>query len=337
MQALPVTPSPSSPQVSSERSLGGQNQVFPEELVNEEGTEDAQRCSKSEETERDITTFRYKSRANVLCRSFRGHDSTAARFAARNKSDQDMHSLEGPSVVVSAGSSDEGVGEVVSERPGSGKAMEQTTGAGSQESSVCTSTEGSRTELNVGAGEESVKPPPTFKSHPYSRRIDITPNSSSSPRTRPKILAYGKSELDGKRTSKTGPAMLARCNTLTSIPTTRRILPAPPVRRGSKLPSHTGVTSPSSDEKSESSSNVPTPGPGGSPSAFAAKLADSLEDHMENSGVTGESSSTKRELPAKPRPRAAVRSESLSSLHSKEDPPPSPKVKHTVQFKSRGE
>lgn len=333
MQALPVTPgSPSSTPGFSEKSLGGQNHVFPEELGEEEVTEDPCRSSQSEETERDAATFRYRSHANVLSRSFRGHNSAAARFVARNKSDQDMKSL-GSGVTVSAGSdvggvgSDEGVGEVVGERPGSGKIMEQATGTGSQESSTCTSTEGSRTELSVGEGEESVKTP-TFKSHPYSRRIDITPL----PRTRPRILEYGNSELDIKRKCKTGPAMLARRSTLASIPTTRRLLPAPPIRRGSRLPSHASVTSPSSDEKSESSSDVPTPGPGSSQSvsSFASKLANSLEDHVESSGVTGEN----RDLLAKPRPCAAARSESLSSLHSKEDPPPSPKVKHTVQYKN---
>lgn len=338
MQTLPVTPSPSGTPISSEKPLGGQNQVFPEELEEEEEEEAAAEDthSTSQPEEADVATFRYKSRANVLSRSFRGHDSAAARFAARRQRTEDLNLVVvGASTECAGGKSAEGGDE------GSEGLVNQT--LGSRESSTCTSTDGSRTELNIGTGEgggrdEELAKPLAVKSHPYTRRIDITPNSPSNvQRTRPKILAYGKSDVENRK-SKTGPAMLARRSTLASIPTGRRLLPAPPVRRGSRqMLGH--ITSPSSDEKSESS-NVPTPVSAQSISSFATKLASSLEDvaakEKSAQNDTTDSNSVS-DLPVKRNPRAAARSESLSSLHSRdEEHPPSPRVKHTVQYKHSG-
>ena len=337
---MPVSPSPSSP---PEKSLGSQTQVFPEE-PEEEAAVDCTKMSQPEEPGRGVSTFRYKSRADVLSRSFRGHDSAAARFAARQKREQEMNSLEsGASLSTddAGGSSASVEGESVGGRPGSA-GQHSATGSGSRDSSACTSAEGSRTELNMGAGggeESAATKTPPIKSHPYSRRINITPTTSSPQRTRPKILAYGKTDVDIVRKSKTGPAMLARRSTLASIPMGKRLLPATPMRRGSRTPSSShSITTPSGDEISEPQSAAPTPVTGSSQnvSVLPSKM-EKLLDHAgipKSEEVDGHVGSSEAELPAKPHPPRTTSSESLSSLDAKEEPPPSPKVKHTVQYKN---
>lgn len=327
MQASPVIPSP----ISSERPFGGQNPVLQEEAREEEASEDPRKTSQPE-----VSTFRYKSRANVLSRSFRGHDSAAARFAARYKSEQEVESEGSSTMAAESGGVSDDRGDEAGQ--GSGELVEQA--SGSMESSTCTSAEGSRTELNAGGGEEggvlgveSAKPL-TVKSHPYTRRIDIT-SPQNLQRTRPQILAYGKPDME-KQKSKTGPAMLTRRSTLGSVPTGRRLLPAPPIRRSSRPTSRLSATSLTGDDQPES--NPPTPGSMQSIDEFATKLVSSLEgvaakERSLCDGVIGENNSASNLL-AKPRPRVACRSESLSSLHSRDEQPPSPRVKHTVQYKN---
>jgi hypothetical protein len=337
----PISPRPSSPSLPSDKSLGGQNLVFPEELE-EDAVEDAQKTSLSEEAERGGTPFRYKSRADVLSRSFRGNDSAAARFARRQQIEQNLKSAgSGASTTATSGESNSlsvegGDGELLSgERAESEKSGGK---VGSEGSSVCTSAEGSRTELSTGAGQgEGVAKPHPVKSHPYSRKIDISPIISSPQRARPKILAYGKSDADLKRKS---PALLTRRSTFSSASPGRRLLPAPPVRRGSRTAVLANTTTPSGDDRSGSPSNAPMPAPGGTQSvnSFASKLANSLEDHVKKSQDAAKCAdgdeTSERDALEKPRPHSAcpARSESLSSLN--EEPPPSPKVKHTVQYKN---
>lgn len=323
---MPVSPSPSNPTVPAEKSLGSPDEV-------EEAAVDCIKTPQPGEPEREVTTFRYKSRADVLSRSFRGHDSAAARFAVKQKSSQEK-SLLG-SDAAGGGSSPSVEGEGEGERPSSA-GQHSAAGSGSRGSSACTSTEDSRTELRAGAGEgeDSMAAKTTpIKTHPYSRRINITPTTSTQQRTRPKILAYGKSDVDLVRKAKTGPAMLARRSTLASIPTGKRLLPAPPMRRGSRTPSSShSITTPSGDEKSEPTSTAPTPVTGSSQNVSALPEK-SVEDHTgsKSEEVVGHSEG---ELPVEPHPPKTARSESLTSLDTKDGPPPSPKVKHTVQYKN---
>lgn len=336
MQTIPPTllTSPTSTPISPEEStLNEENQETEEEV-----TEDHCR-STSQPEETEVKGFRYKSRANVLSRSFRGPDSAAARFAAAQRGRENGRDVIPTAATTSTIGGKDAVG-------GGGAGSEERASVGSD------SVEESRgTALNVGVVEGgkgvegSSKSTTPTKSHPYSRRIDLT-NSPVSQRSRPKILAYGKLADPEKRRPN---AMLARRSTLTSLPSGRRLLPAPPTRRGLRPASGhaNSATSPPSDERSESS-NVPTPSSALSVNSFATKLASSLgevvdkeeESSICNDRLVGggegvfESDDLAESAPAESKFHPTTPRGSVSSLNSQEDLPPSARGRHTVQYKN---
>lgn len=318
MHTLPVaTPSPTNSPSSSEKTLGEQNQVTP---VEEDAMEDT-KSSQPEEVE--ITTFKYKPRASVLSKSFRGLEPPSSRHTATAyKSDGESNTISDPNQSSEPVAKDEN-------GSGSSGGMRQSSSSSiiTEESSTSSLTEGSKTEVGVLEGKSREKL--TTKNHPYSRRIDITPRASSPcmQKSRPKILPYGKSDKEA-RTAKSGPAMLVRRSTLASIPTGRRLLPAPPKRRGSRTVTHASSSSPSSEKSASPKNSTNTD----SVNSFATKLVNLLEDvSAKDSTVTeNRESGIHGEACLHPTP-----AESSSSVNSKEDQKgEEPKVKHTVQYKS---
>lgn len=322
MHTLPVaTPSPTNSPSSSEKTLGEQNQVTP---VEEDAMEDT-KSSQPEEVE--ITTFKYKPRASVLSKSFRGLEPPSSRHAATTyKSDGESNTISDPNQSSEPVAKDEN-------GSGSSGGMRQSSSSSSvitEESSTSSLTERSKTEVGVLEGKSREKL--TTKNHPYSRRIDITPRASSPcmQKSRPKILPYGKSDKEA-RTAKSGPAMLVRRSTLASIPTGRRLLPAPPKRRGSRTVTHASSSSPSSEKSASPKNSTPVTNTD-SVNSFATKLVNLLEDvSAKDSTVTeNRESGIPGEACLHPTP-----AESSSSVNSKEDQKgEEPKVKHTVQYKS---
>ena len=329
MHTLPAaTPTPANtPTIAPEKPLR-QGQSHEEDEEEEVEDEAAKNSQKDEESE--VMTFKYKSRVGVLSRSFRSPESAASRLAALHRTLENGHDNPSTNQITDH---EEGVAENGSRQTSM-----------SEESSTCNSIEGSRTELSVGAGgatepskrEELVKSP-SNKSHPYSKRIDISPRTlspNSNQRSRPRILAYGKADAEGRKTK--SPAMLTRRSTLSSIQTGRRLLPATPMRRGSTRPiQHANSISPSSEKttpppvnQSQTSSN------GGSDavSSFATKLVDSLETVASKEKLTRDEQNEEAcegEGPAEPRLHTTPCG-STSSINSKEEV--NSRNKHTVQY-----
>lgn len=347
MHTLPTTtPSPGNTPVSSEKLLVGNHTPQEEE---EEGC-----VAKSpQEEEAEIAPFRYKPRAGVLSRSFRSHESAASRLVAIRRREAESNSNSSADV---SHSSKLAGGESESGPDSHGHSSV------SEESSACNSVEGSKTELSVesvagsGSGkreELTVKSQP-LKTHPYSKRIEISPRSSSPnvQRLRPRILSKADTE---NRLAKTGPALLARRSTLSSIPSGRRLLPAPPMRRGSRpMLVHANSISPSS-EKSSPPPSAPAANPNNNDSSsekvngetvdsFPTKLVSLLEDvatkensshdnnsfHDNTSDVNPESAASSSEY----RLHATPNGGSSSSINSREEQLSGSKVKHTVQYKN---
>ena len=289
MHTLPThstTPTPANTPVAAPSA--SDKPLDPGHAHHKEDEDEEEEAKISHEDETEVTTFRYKSRASVLSRSFRSPELTSHHRLTHRSTEGNL------SVVPNRHTpEDEGESEFRSNR------FRQS--SMSEESSTCNSIEGSKTELSTVAGaeaekrEELVKSPPT-KSHPYSRRIDISPRTVSptsglGQRSRPKILAYGKATDGEGRSAKTGPALLTRRSTLSAIHTGRRLLPAPPMRRGSFKPQPNATTASTTTTQSKetslsplNTSSIPTTTEGSSNSSsseqvssFATKLVDSLE------------------------------------------------------------
>lgn len=337
MAALPVpTPTPTStPMVSSERPLV-QDHAH-EEDEEEEGAAEEVKQSLSQPHEEEVTTFKYKSRPSVRSRSFRSHDPAASRLALQRTNSPN------PSSSVSTGPST--THRPHEEQEAAGRSDQYRQSSLSEESSASNSVEGSKMELSSVAGEEGSgrreeqAKSPSFRSHPYSRRIEISPrtNSPTTQRSRPRILSYGKAESpsdgSGGGARKTGPGALARRSTLSSMPTGRRLLPAPPVRRGTAR-----QTATPSSKKSTPVLNSVKHGGGGMDaiSSFATKLVDSLEtvarkENLPLDDVDEEADGGARE--EVPRLQTTP-SDSTSSINSREEQGGSSRVKHTVLYNS---
>lgn len=302
-----ATPPPANTPATPSERAPEQGHAHKEAEEKEDAVEGAGRSSNQEE-EVEVTAFKYVSRSNVLSRSFRSPESASSHLAAYHRSSE---GIPGPIVIDTSKQlpekeGEEGEGEEVVGGLRSSRFRQTSV---SEESSTCNSMTGSKTELSVGGvggREELAKSPPmttpvaATKSHPYSRRIELSPRTmspttataASSQRTRPRILTYGKTDAEGRGTAaKASPAPLMRRSTLSSIQPGRRLLPAPPMRRGSvKLRRRGGnggggvtnanasgeklVVSPSSDRVEKSSGRKD-----GSEDvdSFASELASSLE------------------------------------------------------------
>ena len=267
-----------SPNSSSENTLG--KSLAQQEV--EEETDETKKLS-------NVTAFKYKPRANLSSKSFRGCESPAKKVNEGEKE--------------SGYSSDR-----------------QRQLSLSEESSASNSKEGSKTELNGVIGGERLKngdltKPSVTKSHPYSKRIEISPRSPPTgvQQSRPKIL-YGKDD----KNKHGSPAALARRRTLASVPTTRRLLPAIPVRRGGG-----GAQPKVGNEFPPKENSLASNTIRDSVNTFAEELVDSLENIDKNP------SPTESDIPTGPQLHTTP-SGSTSSINEQT---PNQKVKHTVQYK----
>ena len=333
MHQLPITtPSPTSRSLEKVLGQGHSLEEREEEALEEDGNNNTSQTPE----ESEVTSFKYRSRTSIASRSFR--ETSGSRLISKKMNQENISendSLEG---------SKKGL-----EREGeSGYSSDRVIPSSlSEEGSGPNSAEGSKTELN-GAGssertkKKSLKSPPT-KTHPYSRRVDIVTPRSGSPgaqKSRPRNLAYGKTDDDESRIPKTSPALLNRRSTLATIPTARRLLPATPIPRKTQqaVTPEAKRTSPSSENKPQLSANKRL----SIDSSFAAKLVTSLqdvasndclccnnnkEDEAEVGKLTGGEEEPRRLLHTTP-------SSSSTSINSKEDQTiGNQKVKHTVQYK----
>lgn len=335
--ATPTSTPANTPVLASEKPLVQQ----PHEEAEEEEEKEEPKVSQQDDG-MEVTAFKYRSRVSVLSRSFRSPESVGSRLVALHRMSEE-----------SLGPQLEGVNQVPPDRDEEGEKENVSNrfrqASMSEESSTCNSTEGSKIELSNMVGtelnkrEELVKSPPTNKSHPYSRRIDLSPRTLSptaNHKSRPKILAYGKTDPEG-RMAKSGPAMLSRRSTLSSIQPGRRLLPAPPMRRGSVKPMrHVSSLSSERPAISEKVSDNHVDGSNGSETvnSFAEELVSSLETvakkekslQESESEAVSESDGAKDGCVHTTTPRG-----SSSSINSKEDQlPANSRVKHTVQYNS---
>lgn len=311
-----VSPTPSSTQLVSEKPLG-QNHASSQEDAAEE-TEPT-KTSQPDEAKPATTGFRY-IHANVLSRSFKGRDSAAAKFAEKyRRVNSDSNNADSSKVAEAEG----GVAGSTSDR------LQQS--SLSEESFVCTSdsADGRKTELNPDGGRnegtgcsKDLTKSPVVRTHPYSRRIDIPPPVTSDPaqRHRPRILTYERSDAESpNRPSR--HALLARRSTVASISPGKRLLPATPMRRGSR------VGKPVSPSVPTVANNF---------NSFATKLASSLEgvakeNSLREDHVSEDATDDVPPLEAQHNPSP---SGSSSSINSREEQTPgSNKIKHTVQYK----
>ncbi len=356
------TPSPAStptPITYSERVVGGKQAEDDEgtqedKVTAEQQQQQQQQQQEQQSEEREVTAFKYKPRGAILSKSFRVSDSSlsASRLASINRN---VECDGGSNSASAAGAGHSTSYSKVAERESGYSSDHPRRSSLSEESSTYNSAEGSQTELSMPTGspggdgakeqrEGPVKTPAAAKSHPYSRRIDITPRASSPSilRARPRVLGYGKVDGDS-RGAKPKSAALVRRSTMSSIPSGRRLLPATPVRRG-KRPVLVHDKNPNSaDEKSSVSED------NNMVDSFEAKLANSLEeaatkedsprdDFSEDSykyhsgdggGGGGGEGSLLHPSPA----------ESTTSINSREEHngSSSSSKKHTVQYKNKGE
>lgn len=333
MPALPLN-TPSLTTSSSDTTLGQRTAVKEEEEETTEGP-DTNRTSK---TDRKVSTFKYRSQATAVSRSFRGHERR--RTSPQDADLANRRLLDGE---IESGYS--------SDRPRRLSPSEDCTSSTCESSSVG--------EVKVEPGKEcleereskprtpSTKAPPT-KTHPYSRRIEITPRtaSPSTKRARPRLLSHGITENDSSAASppspRINPTILKRRSTMSSIPSSRRLLPAIPVRRNVQPRTSSGVIqglSPLAGRNSiyeiQDSETDATDLRGvdvavdGSPDS---KLVNSMQDvrTCSQDGGGGDSDKSGRAgSRTNPTPTGSV-----TSINSKDDRPPTPKVKHTVQYKN---
>lgn len=335
MQGLSFdTPSPISDSVAFQKMHDKEDElVVPEEL---------EIASRSDGAAAAVSTFKYRSRASMV-RSSRGHEmmkmppggETDRLLAAETEG----HCSSNPRIElcpskdnIPSSSLLSSSGEECMIRPVGGDGESQNEGACDTVSPTC-------------------KIPPT-KTHPYSRRIEITPRtaSPSSKQSEPQQLLNRKTEQDLSPATppvRKNLANLERRRTISSFPSNRRLLPATPVRRN--VPSQTvaGGASPTVSSLAGGSnrnsiceaadSGMEADSLGGddavdgivksADSKLVNRIQDSRKSPLDASGVKKRPVSCIVESSMNPAPTGAA-----ASMESKEDHLSPAKVKHTVQY-----
>ena len=201
----------------------------------------------------------------------------------------------------------------------------------------------------------AAKTPPT-KSHPYSRKMDITPRkpSPSVERTKPRILCYENGKNDSSpfssaATSSPKPnrhAQIKRRSTISSPSNRAKLLPATPVRRKpqEKKPSNDSRHLPSRSAgnscrnslliEEQPSEDVPSKArPSSSSSSSSSKLVNSSQDlsvcGKEGGGDVGRGRLDVTGLGARKNTTPVGSTSSLDGRMGSE--PSTPKSKHTFQ------
>ena len=231
------------------------------------------------------------------------------------------------------------------------------------------SSEASGTNHVEGTKVDEKKPPnpikssPVPKTHPYSRKIDITPRKSSSPsveRVLPRILSYEKSKDDSSpfSSSSSSPkprnAQLKRRSTINNTSSRTRLLPATPVRRNTKTQLSIGnnLQLPSRSEGNSCRNSLcliedveqPDAAAGGSSvnggsSVEAVNSKKKLVNSSQDLSMCSKDGSGGRLTPLGGGLGEARKNTtpigSTASIDGKTERPSTPKVKHTVQYRGK--
>ena len=321
-----VSPSPnqSSTALIPEKPPGQSHTSSQEDTAEETDPTKTSQPDEAEPATAKPTGFRY--RANVLSRSFKGRDSSSSKFTEKHRRvNSDSNNSDSSKMV----ETERGVAEMGVTETSSDRLQQSSLG---EENNVCSdSTEGSRMELspdgrgngngNEGAGgNKDLIKSPVVKTHPYSRRIDIPPVASE--RHRPRILTYEKSDAESPNRPK--QALLVRRSTVASISPGKRLLPATPMRRGTRIGKSVSPSIPMATNFN----------------SFATKLASSLEgvakeNSLREGSISEDAADDDVPLLAMETQHNSSPTGSTSSINSREEQSPagSNKIKHTVQYK----